>query len=111
MLIMWFREHECESWIILKSSKMNSKGQKEKHQMNLRIANFQIGDCLDQSKNFKISIVYHMYTIFSDESELSSARIQLELEAFQLGSARGILSSAPIVRNLAKRAICTICKE
>ena len=42
MLIMWFREHECESWIILKSSKMNSKGQKEKHQMNLRVANYQV---------------------------------------------------------------------
>ena len=49
--------------------------------------------------------------ISSDAPELSSARIQLELEAFQLGSARGILGSARIVSNLAKRAICTTCRN
>ena len=44
----------------------------------------------------------------SDAPELSSARIQLELEDFQLGSAREILGSAHIAKNLTQQAICTI---
>ena len=46
--------------------------------------------------------------ISSDAPELSSARIQLELEDFQLGSAHEILGSAHIAKNLTQRAICTI---
>ena len=38
----------------------------------------------------------------SDAPKLISAGIQLELEAFQLGSARGILGSARVVKNQAK---------
>ena len=36
----------------------------------------------------KLYNTYQLMTFTSDESELSSARIQLELEDFQLGSAR-----------------------
>ena len=41
----------------------------------------------------------------SDESELSSARIQLELEDFQLGSARGIFEPARVLEILPERAV------
>ena len=40
-----------------------------------------------------------------DESELSSARIQLELEDFQLGSACGIFEPARVLEILPERAI------
>ena len=46
--------------------------------------------------------------ISSDAPKLSSARIQLKLEAFQLGSARAIFGTARFAKIWPNQAICRL---